>query len=149
MEGRWPTACAWQECWLLASSGKKSSCETGEIFESTPELGRADTRNWLNLPSALGYPFPSKDFIVSVASWLFFSKIAISAYKALGRSILSKSGLWADKFLWSLLFFKGIDFVRSKCSRYLLYADYLSHGFIQKNILHWYTGLLLSQTHIC
>lgn len=47
---------------------QKSSHETGEDFESAPEIGGAVTGNEVFLPSTLGYIFPSKDFIVFVAS---------------------------------------------------------------------------------
>lgn len=63
-------------CWLSSSlvligmlalsqqPGRKSSCETGEIFESTPEIGGEVAGNQVFLPSTLGYIFPSKDVII-------------------------------------------------------------------------------------
>lgn len=76
--------------------------------------------------------FPSNNFIVSVASWLFSSKIAVSASKMLGRSVLSKSSLWTDKFLWWLLFCKGTDCLEQMLNTSALWWLFMSWVYWEK-----------------
>lgn len=94
---------------LSQQPGRKSSCETGEILESTPKK-RCNSPRELTFHTIHSGPRFSFQRFYHFCGFLIIFQQVDDSLQSIGRSVLAGNDLiWTDKFLRSLLFCNGAE----------------------------------------
>lgn len=95
---------------LSQQPGRKSSCETGEILESTPKKRCSIHRELTFLTIHSGLHFSFQRFYHFCGFLIIFQQVYDLSLQSIGRSVLAENDLvWTDEILRSLLFCNGAE----------------------------------------